>query len=168
MSLSASLSTANSSLFVTGERTSIISRNIANADRPFYSKKSVSVVTIPGAGVKSSQVVRAEQPVLFRKVLTSSSAAATQGARLDALNFLNGTINDVELGASPSALMNNFSNALQTFSAQPHSKLAAEAAVRSARDLADGLNGASKIIQQVRNESETGIQASVDRINSLL
>ncbi len=168
MSLSASLSTANSSLFVTGERTSIVSRNIANADRPFYSKKSVSVVTIPGAGVKSSQVVRAEQPVLFRKVLTSSSAAATQGARLDALNFLNGTINDVELGASPSALMNNFSNALQTFSAQPHSKLAAEAAVRSARDLADGLNGASKIIQQVRNESETGIQASVDRINSLL
>lgn len=168
MSLSASLSTANSSLFVTGERTSIVSRNIANADRPFYSKKSVSVVTVPGSGVKSSQVIRAEQPVLFRKVLTSSSAAATQGARLDALNFLNGTINDVELGASPSALMNSFSNALQTLSAQPHSKLAAEAAVRSARDLADGLNGAASIIQQVRNESETGIQASVNRVNSLL
>ncbi|AHB47745.1 flagellar hook protein FlgK [Hyphomicrobium nitrativorans NL23] len=168
MSLSASLSTANSSLFVTGERTSIVSRNIANADRPFYSKKSVSVVTVPGSGVKSSQVIRAEQPVLFRKVLTSSAAAATQGARLDALNFLNGTINDVELGGSPSALMNSFSNALQTFSAQPHSKLAAEAAVRSARDLADGLNGAASIIQQVRNESETGIQASVNRVNSLL
>ena len=168
MSLSASLSTANSSLFVTGERTSIVSRNIANADRPFYSKKSVSVVTIPGSGVKSSQVVRAEQPVLFRKILTSSAAAATQGARLDALNFLNGTINDVELGGSPSALINSFSNALQSFSAQPHSKLAAEAAVRSARDLADGLNGASRIIQQVRNESESGIQASVDRVNSLL
>ena len=168
MSLSASLSTANSSLFVTGERTSIVSRNIANADRPFYSRKSVSVVTLPGSGVKSSQVVRAEQPVLFRKVLTSSSAAATHGARLDALNFLNSTINDVELGASPSALMNSFSNALQSFSAQPHSKLAAEAAVRAARDLSDGLNSAAKTVQQVRNESETGIQASVDRINSLL
>lgn len=168
MSLSASLSTANSSLFVTGERTAIISRNIANADRPFYSKKSVSVVTIPGSGVKSSQVVRAEQPVLFRKVLTSSSAAATHGARLDALNYLNSTINDVELGGSPSALINSFSNAMQSYSAQPHSLLAAEAAARSARDLADGLNNAAKTIQQVRNESETGIQASVDRINSLL
>lgn len=168
MSLSASLSTANSSLFVTGERTSVISRNIANADRPFYTRKSVSVVTVPGSGVKSSQVVRAEQPVLFRKVLTSSAATATQAARLDALNFLNGTVNDVELGGSPSALINTFSNALQTFSAQPHSLLAAEAAVRSARDLADGINSAAKTIQQVRNESETGIQASVDRINSLL
>src|SRR5690606_27289925 len=138
MSLSASLSTANSSLFVTGERTSVISRNIANSDRPFYSKKSVSVVTIPGSGVKSSQVVRAEQPVLFRKVLTSSSAAAAQGARFDALNFLNATINDVELGSSPSAMINSFANAMQSYSAQPHSLLAAEAAVRSARDLADG------------------------------
>lgn len=168
MSLSASLSTANSSLFVTGERTSIVSRNIANADRPFYSRKSVSVVTIPGSGVKSSQVVRAEEPVLFRKVLTSSSSAAMHGARYDALNFLNATVNDIELGGSPSAMVNSFANAMQSYSAQPHSLLAAESAVRAARDLADGLNGAAKTIQEVRNESETGIQASVDRINSLL
>lgn len=168
MSLSASLSTANSSLFVTGERTSVISRNIANADRAFYSRKSVSVVTIPGSGVKSSQVVRAEQPVLFRSVLTSSAAAATHGARLDALNFLNATVNDVELGGSPSALVASFSNAMQSYSAQPHSQLAAEAAVRAARNLSDGLNSAAKTVQQVRNESETGIQASIDRINSLL
>ncbi|NLG77069.1 MAG: flagellar hook-associated protein FlgK, partial [Xanthomonadaceae bacterium] len=85
-----------------------------------------------------------------------------------ALNFLNATINDVELGSSPSAMINSFANAMQSYSAQPHSLLAAEAAVRSARDLADGLNNAAKTIQQVRNESETGIQASVDRINSLL
>lgn len=168
MSLSASLSTANSSLYVAGEQTSVVSRNIANADRPYYSRKSVEVVTMPGSGVRTSQVVRAEEPALFRKVLTSSSSAATQAAVLDALNLLNATINDVELGTSPAAMVNKLIGALQSYSAQPHSQLAAEAAVRSARDLVNTLNSAASTVQSVRNSADTGIHASVDRVNTLL
>ena len=168
MSLSASLSTANSSLFVSSERTSLVSRNIANADRAYYSRKYVEVATLPGSGVRPSARVRAEDPVLFRKILSSSSQTAMYSAVVDSVDMLNSTINDVELDSSPAALINKLMSALQSFSAQPHSQLAAEAAVRSARSLASGLNSAAAAVQSVRNEADTGIQASIDRVNSLL
>lgn len=168
MSLTASLSTANSSLFVSSERTSLVSRNIANADKAYYSRKSVEVITLPGSGVRTSAVVRAEDPVLFRKILSSTSQTAMHSAVLDSLDMLNGTIDDVELDSSPAALINKLLGALQGYSAQPHNQLAAEAAVRSARNLATGLNSAAAAVQSVRNEADTGIQASVDRVNSLL
>lgn len=168
MSLSTSLSTANSSLYVSGDRTSVVSRNIANADKAYYTRKSVETVTMPGGGVRTSGVTRAEEPILFRKVLTSSSTSATQAAALESLNFLSATINDPELDSSPAALFAKMLSAMQNFSAQPHSDLAAKAAVRSARDVANGLNEAARTVQTVRNEADTGIQASVDRINSLL
>jgi flagellar hook-associated protein 1 FlgK len=168
MSLTAALSNANSSLFVSSERTSLVSRNIANADKAFYSRKSVEIVTMPGSGVRTSAVVRTEDPVLFRKILGSNSQTAMYSASLDSLDILNGTINDVELDSSPAAMINKLLDALQSYSAQPHNQLAAEAAVRSARNLATGLNTAASTVQSVRNESDTGIQASVDRVTSLL
>ncbi|WP_439542361.1 flagellar hook-associated protein FlgK [Hyphomicrobium sp.] len=168
MTLSASLSSANSSLNVAGERTSVVSRNIANADRAFYTRKSVEVVTTPGSGVRTSGVTRAEDLVLFRKVLASGSSSAMNSALLDSLDLLNATINDVELDSSPAALVNSLANALQSYAAQPHSQLAAEAAVRSARDLASSLNNAAATVQQVRNDADLGVQSSVDRINSLV
>ena len=168
MSLSASLSTANTSLGVTSERSSVISRNIANKDQAFYSRKSVEVITIPGSGVRTSAVTRAEDPILFRKVLTSASTASTQGAVLETLDLLNGTINDVSLDASPAAMIVKFGDAMQTFSAQPHSELAAKATVRSARDLANSLNTAATTVQTARSEADNGIQASVNRVVSLL
>lgn len=168
MSLSASLSTASSSLYVSGDQTSIVSRNIANADKAFYTRKSVEVVTIPGSGVKTSGITRAENPVLFRQILSSSSSAATHSAIVDSLDLLDATVNDVELDASPAALIQKLMDALQSYSAQPQSKLAAEAAVRAGRNLSDGLNGAAATVQTVRNDADTGIQASVDRVNSLL
>ena len=168
MSLSASLSTANSSLWVSGDRTSVVSRNIANADRAYYTRKSVEVVTMPGSGVRSSGVTRAEEPVLFRQILSSSSSSAMHSAILDSLDLLDATVNDVELDASPAALIKKLSTALQSYSTQPHSELAAKAAVRAAQDLATGLNGAAATVQKVRNDADAGIQSSVDRVNSLL
>ncbi|WP_295556064.1 flagellar hook-associated protein FlgK [uncultured Hyphomicrobium sp.] len=168
MSLTATLSNANSSLFVSSERTSLVSRNIANADKAFYSRKSIEIITVPGSGVRSSAVVRVEEPVLFKKILGANSQGAKYSAALDSLDTLNGTINDVELDSSPAALINKLMSALQSYSAQPHNQLAAEAAVRSARNLATGINTAAATVQSVRNEADTGIQSSVDRVNSLL
>ncbi len=168
MSLSATLSNAGSSLYVSGERTSVVSRNISNAEKAYYTRKSVEVVTIPGSGVRTSGVVRAENPVLFKQVLSSSSQSATYQAQVETLDFLDSTINDVELDASPAALINKFLSALQSYSAQPQSELASKAAVRSATDLATGLNTAATTVRKARNEADAGVQASVDRVNSLL
>jgi flagellar hook-associated protein 1 len=168
MSLANSLSNATSSLYASSERTSLVSRNIANADKPFYSRKSVELITMPGSGVRISAVVRTEEPVLFRQITTSNSQSARYTATYDALDRLNTTVNDVELDSSPAAMINKLLDALQNYSAQPHSQLSAEAAVRAARNVATGLNSAAATVQSVRNEADTGLQASVDRVNSLL
>ncbi len=51
------------------------------------------------------------------------------------------------MDVSPAALVSKMTDALQTYSAQPHSQLAAEAAVRAARDLATGLNTAAGVME---------------------
>jgi flagellar hook-associated protein 1 len=168
MSLTSSLSSAKSSLYTTGEQSSVTSRNIANAGVPLYSRKSVEVVTVPGSGVKTSQVVRAEEPALFRTMIGANSNASAQKVVVDALDILNTTINDVEQDASPAGLMSKFSDALQSYSSQPQSQLAAEAAVRAARNLSNGLNAASDVVQKARQDADASIASSVDRINTLL
>src|SRR5262249_31053137 len=155
------------SLYTTGEQSSVTSRNIANAGVPLYSRKSVEVVTVPGSGVKTSQVVRAEEPALFRTMIGANSNASAQKVVVDALDILNTTINDVEQDASPAGLMSKFSDALQSYSSQPQSQLAAEAAVRAARNLSNGLNAASDVVVKARQDADAGIASSVERINTL-
>jgi flagellar hook-associated protein 1 FlgK len=168
MSLTASLNTANTSLYVTGDQTSVVSRNIANAEKAFYTRKSVEVVTIPGSGVRTSAITRLEEPTLFRNVLKANSNASTYAAMLESLDQLNTTVNDVEMDTSPATRLNSLVNALQNYSAQPQSQLAGDAAVRAARDLANGLNSAAATVQQVRNDADAGVQSSVNRVNALL
>ncbi len=168
MSLTSSLSSARSSLFTAGDQTSVVSRNIANAGVPLYSRKSVEIVTVPGSGVRTSQVVRAEEPALFRTMLGANSDASAQQVIVDALDILNTTINDVEQDASPAGLLAKFSDALQGFAAQPQSQLAAEGAVRAARSLSNGLNDASSVVQKARQDADSAMASSVDRINTLL
>lgn len=168
MSLTLGLSSANTALHVAGEQTSVVSRNIANADTQLYSRKSVQTVSVPGSGVRTAPVRRAEEPALFRSVLGANSDASTQRALTASLDQLNATVNDIALDASPAALIGKLSDAIQGFQAQPQSTLAGEAAVRAARNLADGLNSAADIVHTVRQDADIGIASSVDRVNSLL
>lgn len=168
MSLSLGLAAARTSLITTGDQTSVISRNIANADRAHYSRKSVEVITIPGSGVRVSGVTRAEEPALMRSLLNANAQSNGQAAIVDALDRLNSTINDVELDSSPAALITKFQAALQSYSAQPDSKLAGEGAVRAAQNLAIGLNNAALTVEEVRREADAGINSAVERVNTLL
>jgi flagellar hook-associated protein 1 len=168
MSLSVGLGLARSSLFVTSEQTATVSRNVANADNPLYTRKTSNVVNIPGTGPRIVSVTRATDPVLFRNLLTANSDANTQSALLEALNQLEQTINDPELDSSPGALLSKLSDAIQQYSAQPHSDLAGQAAVRAAQNMSNGLNSASSVVTTLRREADAGIDAAVGRMNSLL
>ena len=168
MSLTSSLSSARSSLLATGDQSSVVSRNIANANVPLYTRKSVQTLTVPGSGVVVSAIVRAEEPALFRAMINSNSDLAMQKALVDSLDELDATVGDVELDLSPAALLSKLVDGLQTFAGQPQSKLAAEGAVRAARNFSDGLNNAASTIQTVRRDADTAINDSVSRVNTLL
>ncbi len=169
MSLSASLSSANSSLYVAGERTSVVSRNIANADRAFYTRKSVEVGDDAGLRRQDFGCHARRRP---RSLPQSPRLRLVVGDARGHSGFARSSQCDDQRRrtrlVAGCVSINSLTSALQSYSAQPHSQLAAEAAVRSARDLANSLNSSAATVQQVRNDADLGIQSSVDRINSLL
>jgi flagellar hook-associated protein 1 FlgK len=168
MTLSVGLGISQSSLSVSADQTSIVSRNIANAGNPFASRKAANVITAAGGGVKIASIMRVTNEALFKSVLSTTSAAAGQRAIVDALDRLDQTINDPELDASPAALIAKFSSALQQYADTPTNTVLARTAVSAAVDLTVGLNSAAVTVQQVRQQADNDIAASVDRINSLL
>jgi flagellar hook-associated protein 1 FlgK len=168
MTLSVGLGISQSSLSVSADQTSIVSRNIANAGNPFASRKAANVITAAGGGVKIASIMRVTNEALFKSVLSTTSAAAGQRAIVDALDRLDQTINDPELDASPAALIAKFASALQQYADAPSNAVLARTAVSAGVDLAVGLNSAAVTVQQVRQQADNDIAASVDRINSLL
>ena len=167
-SLSASLNVALSSLATTAEQTSIVSRNIARANDPTASRKSAEVITLPGYGVRLSTVNRAVDTALYNNLLSSTSIAADQNAVVAALEKLAHTVNDTELDASPAAMLQKLTDAIQQYGAAPESITAAQTAVSAAKDLANGLNDATKLVQGVRAQADADIAAAVDDLNTML
>lgn len=167
MSLGASFNIARSSLAAIARETSVLSRNTAIAGQPFASRKLVHMISIEGGGVRAT-ITRASNSALFDRLLTTTSAATQSSTIVDLLSRLNETVGDPALESSPAALVGKFRDALQTFAEAPDDDVRAQAAVASARTLANSLNGAADTVQQVRAQADAAIGDSVDRVNALL
>jgi flagellar hook-associated protein 1 FlgK len=169
MSLTAAMETARSNLSVLTAKTSVISRNIANTGNEYASRKIVHTTTgLNGTGVHITGITRASDEALFRNVLSANSDASYQKALVDAMDQLNATINDTEQDASPAALIGKLKDALQEYSASPGELVRAQSTISAAGDIATALNTASKIVQNVRIQSDQDIAGAVATINSLL
>ncbi|RUU23586.1 flagellar hook-associated protein FlgK, partial [Mesorhizobium sp. M6A.T.Ce.TU.016.01.1.1] len=73
MSLSTALSIAQSALMNTARQTSVVSRNVADASNPDYSRRQ-AVVTSTAPGARSVDIQRAANELLFRQNLAALSA----------------------------------------------------------------------------------------------
>ena len=150
MTLSIGLEAALSGLATTSDQTSVVSRNVARAGEPGASRKIANLITLPGGGVKLASVTRVSNAALYDKLLGATSDAGARQAIVDALNRLDGTVNDPELDASPAALVGKLADAIQRYAAAPQDAAAARSAVAAAGDLAQALNDATRAIQQLR------------------
>jgi flagellar hook-associated protein 1 FlgK len=177
MSLSSAVSLAQSGLNTITAEISVLSRNINGAsDTSIYSEKTANVITGPGGNSQVASITRATNLAVFQNLLGATSANATQNALLSGINTLNETIGNLSSSSSstnssassPSALLSNFTDALQSYEASPSDSTLAGAAVAAAVTLAQGLNSATATVNQVREQADSGIAASVQTINSLL
>ena len=169
MSLTAALDNARSSLMASGIQSSVISRNIAGASQAGYSRKLTALESMPGAGVYVAAIQRAASTGLFTNVLTATSAAAKQGAVYEGLQKIaTSTVDDPELGQSPTAQLNALKKALQQYANAPDNATLAQSAVASAEDMAASLNKATATVQSVRSGADADMAASVANINRLL
>lgn len=168
MSLTTSLNIARSALAVSGGLSSVISRNIAGANDPTYARRTANLVSLAGGGASISSVERTTNKVLVDLSRDALSQNTMQQSLTASLDRLEQTVNDPDLETSPAALIQKFSNALQLYATTPQDNATGAAAVASARDLVQGLNGATTTVQDVREQADANMASSVGKINALL
>lgn len=169
MSITAALNSARSSLMASGIQSATISRNIAGASAPGYSRKLTMLDNFPGAGVYVAAIQRAASSGLYSNVLIATSSSAKQGVIYDGLQKIAAaTVDDPELEQSPTAQLNKLKQALQQYANSTDNATLAQAAVTSAKDMVTALNQATKTVQSVREQADVDMTTSVANINQLL
>lgn len=167
MSLSAALNAARSSLAANASQTSLISRNLASANEPLYTRKSANLASFQG-GVRIESVGRAANSALLHTTLGATSRAAGQQAIVDGLDKIEQTVGDPQSDRSPAALIGVLRDAIQQHASTPDDSTTARAVLRGAQDVAEALRSSSAVVQQTRQQADAGMAASVGQINKLL
>lgn len=177
MGLSNAWNVATSSLATNAGLTTIVSRNISNAQNStgYVSAKVANLVTGSGGAAIIQSIGDLTNATLFNSMLSSASSNAAAQALSNGVTQLQQTVSDATTTTSsttaansPSALLQAFSTTLQTYSAAPSNSSAASAVVTAAQNLAQGLNSASATTQGVRETADQNMVQSVATINSLL
>lgn len=175
MTLSSAGAIANQSLGALASQINIVSRNISGVNVSGYAAKTALLSTGFNGGVLIDGVARATNSALFQNSLQAASAEAASSAlsagldQIDrSLSLSSGTATDTSTTRSPAALISDLSSALQSYSASPSDRTAAQAVLASADALVQSLNDATTAVQEVRRQADSDIAASVANINSLL
>ncbi|HEY0233451.1 MAG TPA: flagellar hook-associated protein FlgK [Afipia sp.] len=171
MGLSQALSTAISGIRANEAALALVSSNVANAETPGYTRKSVTQIqTVAGgsASVRVTGVNRELDQYVQRQVLTENSGATYAAVRASALQRLQGIYGDPTSNGTMEASYNNLTNALQALSTSPDSVAARNGVISAAQALASQLNSTSRGIQSLRADAETSLNDSVNTANIAL
>jgi flagellar hook-associated protein 1 FlgK len=172
MGVYGALGASLSGLSVTKAQLDVLAVNIANADTPGYTRKSLSQSTsIAGTqviGVRTESLDRQLDTLLQKQIrseLGASGYVQTVAGYQDRLNMMMG-----EPGSASAfdTLVSNFTSSLSSLSDNPSSFTAQQAVIGDAQVLAQTLNSMSEDVQQLRTEAEQGIADSVRNINDAL
>lgn len=172
MGLSTALNSAVSGLQVTQAGVEIVSRNVANADTPGYTRKLSQqlavVVNGEAIGARSAETTRVLDSLLQLQLRASTSAKARTDvlasvlSRLDALFGIPGGA-----GALDTAV-NDFAASLQGLVDSPESQTARAGVVAQAEALAVRLNALSDGIQDLRADAERSLAEAAASANQIL
>ncbi len=172
MGLTQALNSANSGLTATQNGLELISRNIANADTPGYTKKSQNlrneVLGFSSGGVRELDPTRVIDTFLQKQLRNANSLhSATEITeqflnRVDALIGIPGETNALD------SLLNDFSQKLQTLMTAPEDGVRRDEVISSAQVLANQFFSISNGIQDLRQLAEDSIAESVAEINDSL
>jgi flagellar hook-associated protein 1 FlgK len=166
MSLSSALSIAQSSIRNTARQTSIVSRNVLEANNPDYNRRSALLTNTPGA--RAVEIQRAANEQLFRQNLAALSSFNGQSTLFNGMEQLNLSINGVENATSPATALGKLQEAMQLYSASPSNRNLAENTLDAARQVVRTLNDGTSAIQSFRAVADQEIATAVGELNNLL
>lgn len=167
MSLNTAVNTAQMSLAANAKQISVSARNVAGADDPNYSRKIAQLVTINGT-VRAAGPVRASDPMLYERFLSSTALSARTEALRNGYMRLAMTVGDTAAGTSLVARNGKMIDALREYANAPNDDNLAREAITQAKELTRSLNDAVRTIEDLRIETETNIYGSVSDLNKLL
>ncbi|AXS41225.1 flagellar hook-associated protein FlgK [Breoghania sp. L-A4] len=173
MGLSSALNTALYGLAFNQRQLDVTAANIASADTVGYTKKSVTASVYYGndgqvIGVVGDQVNRSLDEQVQAQYRTSQAdmefinLMASYSSRVDELV---GSLNDP---GSLTQVMSDFVGSLADLASSPEDFTIRLTTMQNAKALASELNSATATIQRMRQDAETGISDTVDRINELV
>src|SRR6476619_7421057 len=172
MGLSQALSTAMSGLRATQASLALVSSNVANAETPGYTRKSVIQIAgltgDYGPSVLLNGVNRELDEYLQSQIRTETSGAAYADVRSTYLANLQSVYGNPDDTGTIEAAFNQFVTAVQGLSTSPDSPSARIGVVNAAQSLAQQLNATTQGIQNLRANAETGINNSVTTANNAM
>ena len=167
MSLSSAMSTAQSIFNNTGTQSSVVAKNIQNAQNPNYVRRSAVYVT-GGAGALVVGIERAQNLSLQRQTIESTSFATGQRTVLTGLTEIKSLLGGNDYENSPEVRLRALFNNLNAYAATPNDATVGATVVSSAQDVVNTLNTTSKELQAIRKRADEQIKEDVDTLNNLL
>ncbi len=171
MGLNTALSTALSGLRATQVGIGVVASNVANAETPGYTRKTLSLEAQAGGsgvGVRVANVNRELDIYVQRQLRTELAGSnyidviAKYRQQIDRMYGEPGSASALD------TIVNGFTNALQALSADPQSVATRQAVLNAAQVMAQKLNSLSGEVTLMRNQAEGSIGDAVERVNGLL
>ncbi|RMH17425.1 MAG: flagellar hook-associated protein FlgK [Gemmatimonadetes bacterium] len=175
-SLGSILSIANSALKAQQQALQVTAHNIANASTEGYSRQRAVLAAGPpqvspegvfGSGVRVVDVQRVRDFFLDQAVRSETSRAQDHGTRGDILARIE-TILSEPTEQGPASNLDAFFNAWSELATNPTNATARELVLASGGQVAADFNRMGASLDELRLETESRLQAAVDRINAIL
>lgn len=172
MGLTTALSSALSGLRATQTGINVVATNVANAETPGYSRKTLSLETAlaggSGIGVRVANVNRELDIYVQRQLRTELAGANYIDIIAQVRQQIDRMYGEPGSASALDTIVNGFTSSLQALSADPQSPSTRQAVLNAAQVMAQKLHSLSNDVTLMRNQAETGIGDAVQRVNGLL
>ncbi|RAI44896.1 flagellar hook-associated protein FlgK [Rhodoplanes roseus] len=172
MSLTQALGTASAGLKTSQSGLSLVAANVANAQTPGYTRKTVETATIAAGGdlvsVRTAGVNRLVDQYIQRQLRTESSGGSYTELRAQFYDRLQSIYADPNSSTSLESVYNDFTTSLQALTTNPSDYSTRANVLSSAQAVAQQLNNMTADIQSLRENAEQGLSECVSNANSCL
>ncbi len=171
MSLTSALSAAFSGLQANQASLALVSANVANANTPGYTRKTLNQIAVAAGGsvtVRTADVQRELDQYIQKQLRTENSGASYADTRAQLYQQLQGFYGQPGGADALETVYNKFTSSLQALSTSPDNSSAQSAVVSNAQLLAQQLNQTTTSIQSLRENAELGISNAVNQANNAM
>ena len=171
MALTSALNATLNGMMTTELKTTLVSLNIANADKEGYTRKSLNtqyITTSAGSIPVSGVVIGSGDAFLVATLVDDISAYTKNKVISDSLDYYNTQLGSTDSSNTLSTYIDDMYASLKAVATSPETAANKSEVVNTAVNLANSLRDLSSDIQGLRQTAEQKIASSVENINAIL